>query len=95
MGDEDDGLVKLFLKIEEDVLHIRTDQRVEGGERLVHEQDLGIGGKRTGKPDTLLHAARKLGRVMVFEAAETNAVDPSLGAFLGLILRDALDMVRP
>ena len=91
MGDENDRLVKLFLKIEEDVLHIRTDQRVERGKRLVHEQDLGIRGKRTGKPDALLHAARKLGRVMVFKPAETDAVDPSLGAFLGFVFGDALN----
>ncbi len=47
------------------VLHLGADQRVEGGERLVHEQDRRLGRQRPGEPDALLHAARELVRVAV------------------------------
>src|SRR3546814_20975408 len=42
VGDEDDGARILALEAQQLVLHLRADQRIEGGERLVHQQDLGI-----------------------------------------------------
>ena len=45
------------------VLQLVADQRVEGRERLVHQQDVGVGRERAGEPDALLHAARQLADV--------------------------------
>ena len=42
------------------ILHLGTDQGVERREGFVHQQDRRFAGKRPGKPDALLHAARKL-----------------------------------
>ena len=36
VSDEDDGLVQLFLQLEQQVLHIGSDQRIKGRESLVH-----------------------------------------------------------
>ena len=57
VGDEDNGFVKILLKPQKKVLHRGADQRVERGERLVHQHHLGIRGQRPRKPDTLLHSA--------------------------------------
>ena len=36
VSDEDDGLVQLFLQLEQQVLHICSDQRIKSRESLVH-----------------------------------------------------------
>lgn len=56
MGDENGGFAKRFRQLPEFVLQLAADKGVERAERLVHENDLGIGGQCTGKADTLLHA---------------------------------------
>ena len=72
MADEDDGLVQPLLELEQLVLQAITDQRVQSGERLVHQQDIGIGGKGPGEADPLLHAAGKLVRVFVGPGIEVH-----------------------
>ncbi len=57
VADKDDGLVKFALQIEQIVLELVADQRIQGGERLIHQQDVGVGGERAGEADALLHAA--------------------------------------
>ena len=42
------------------VLQMLADQRVERGERLVHQQDVGLGRKGARQADALLHAAGEL-----------------------------------
>ena len=49
-----------FCSIEELVLQLVADQRIERRERLVHEQDVGVGGEGAGEADALLHAAGQL-----------------------------------
>src|SRR6267143_6884860 len=56
--------------------------RVEGGERLIHEQHVGLLGQRSSQRDTLLHAARKLMRAPPLETVEMDpmqkvACDPA------------------
>ena len=57
VGDEQDRLVEFLLDDHQLVLHLAADERVEGAERLVHEQDRRIAAQRPGQADTLLHAA--------------------------------------
>ena len=55
---------------------------VEGAERLVHEQDVGVLGERPGQGDALAHAARQLVRALVGEAVEVHQLE-QLGARAG------------
>src|SRR6185295_2309418 len=47
---------------------------VERAERLIHQQDLGIGGERPGDRDALLHAAREYVRIAILEPAKADQV---------------------
>ena len=60
VGDEDDRLLELLLEFQQLVLHVTADQRVQGAEGLVHQQQVGVGGERAGEADALLHAAGQL-----------------------------------
>ena len=62
MSDEQDGLARFRPNLEELRLHELARLGVEGGERLVHQQDDRIGCERAGEVDALLHAAGKLCR---------------------------------
>ena len=52
------------------VLQLGAGQRVEGGERLVEQEDLGLHRQRPGNRDALAHAAGKLRRSPVDGVAE-------------------------
>ena len=45
---------------------------VDGGERLVHEQHVGVDGERARQADALAHAAGKLVRILLLEAGEAD-----------------------
>jgi hypothetical protein len=62
---------------------------VDGREGLVHQQHLGIDGKRAGQSDALAHAAGKLVRIAVLEALQSDRVDVFLGDGLAFGFRDA------
>ena len=55
--DEDDCLVQNFLQVKKLFLHFPTNQGIESTERLVHQENLGIGRKAARQADALLHAA--------------------------------------
>ncbi|MNI99610.1 hypothetical protein D3C73_1587290 [compost metagenome] len=57
MGDEDDGFVQGLLQLQQLVLHLRADQRVEGAERFVHQDDVSVRRQGAGQAHTLTHAA--------------------------------------
>ena len=61
-------------------------QHVEGGERLVHQEKLGIDDERARKADALAHAARQLLRVGGFEAVEADQIDRRKRAAVRLAL---------
>ena len=79
MRDEDDGLVQLFLQLEQQVLHVGSDQRIKGRESLVHQHDRCVCSQRPGNAHTLLHPTRKLRWIMVLEPAQTHAIQPFRG----------------
>ena len=49
---------------------------VERGERLVHQQDVGLGRERARELDALAHAARELVRVVIGELGEARDLEP-------------------
>src|SRR6516225_4987672 len=57
------------------VLQLLSRLHVDGCERLVHQQYLRVLGESAREPDTLLHAARYLVRVVVLEAGEADPID--------------------
>ena len=73
MGDEDDGLLQLRLKPHELVLDPLAVDRVDGAERLVHQQHRRVGGQGTGHADALLLAARELLGIALAELARVEA----------------------
>src|SRR3569833_2118894 len=77
--DEDDRLAEAALQVEQEILHLTADQRVEGAERLVHEQDVGLGGQRAGDAAPLLHTAGELVRVAVLPTLEPDVAQELLG----------------
>ncbi len=85
-GDEDHGLLQHLRQFDELVLELAADQRIERGERLVHQQDIGIGGHGAGEADALLHAARELVRIAVAPAGEIH--QPKLLLGRGVTLPD-------
>ena len=56
--------------------------RVEGAERLVHQQDVGVLGERPGHRRALAHAARELVGTLVGEPVEVHRLE-QLGARAG------------
>jgi hypothetical protein len=51
---EHDGLVEVALQADGLGLQFLADDRVDGAERLVHQQDVGVGGETAGDADALL-----------------------------------------
>ncbi|CPQ27485.1 Uncharacterised protein [Bordetella pertussis] len=88
--DEHDGLVQLGLQLQQVVLHLAADQRVQGREGFVHQQDLGVGGQRPRQPHALLHPARQLVGILVLEAGQAYLVEPMAGPLFALCARHAL-----
>src|SRR3990167_10543811 len=70
VGDEHDGLVQGLLQLEQLVLHLGADQRVEGAEGFVHQDDIGVGRQGAGQAHALAHTATKLVGIFVFIAFE-------------------------
>ena len=88
VGDEDDGLGQPGLDVEELVLKATADDRIDRAERLVHQQDVGVGSQRPGYADALALSAGELVRVAVGEGARLEPhrveqlLDPGVGALL-------------
>ena len=64
VGYKNDRLAGLPVNTPELGLKDIARNRVEGPERLVHEQHLGVRGQRAGNPDTLLLSPGKLVRIL-------------------------------
>ena len=67
VGDEHDRFAQFALQPQDFGLQILAHHRVDGAERLVHQQDRRVGGQRPGDPDALLLATRQLRRIPVGE----------------------------
>src|SRR5215211_4556851 len=73
--DEQDRHPVLLAHPQHEVLEVAARLRVDRGERLVHQQDLRLIGKRAGDRHPLLHPARELPRVAVDEARQSDRLD--------------------
>ena len=73
VGDEEDRRRKLALDRLEVVLGLGPDQRVEGAERLVHQQQLRFGGQCAGDADALLLAAGEFVRDSAARTSQDQA----------------------
>ncbi len=65
VGDEDVGEAELLLEVVEQVDDLSADRDVEGGDRLVGDDQLRVQRQRPGDPDPLPLAAGELVRVAV------------------------------
>ncbi|GMA93025.1 hypothetical protein GCM10025869_35540 [Homoserinibacter gongjuensis] len=84
MRDEDDGLLEIALQADRLLLQFGTHDGVDGAERLVHEQDVGVGREGPRHPDALLLAARELTRIAGGErAVEPDGVEQLEGPLAG------------
>ena len=63
VGDDQHAHVELRLQVTEQVEHLGLDRDVEGGGRLVGDEQVGVAGDRAGDQHALGHAARDLVRV--------------------------------
>src|SRR5262245_32779406 len=70
--DVDDGLFRLPPHLREQLLHVVAGQRIERGERLVHQQHRRVVGERARDGDALLHAAGKMMRIGFRELLELD-----------------------
>ena len=74
VGDEDEGLVELAVQAVEFGAHVKPQQRIEVGQRLVHQADRRLPHQRTGDRDALRLAAGKLRRLAVQIVADPQKV---------------------
>ena len=79
MRDEDERDAELALQVLELDLDLLAELLVEGPERLVEQQHLGLEGERPGERDPLPLAAGELVRLALLEARELDAA-PSASA---------------
>ena len=73
MGDEHHGLAQRLPQRQEVVVEAKARDLVERGERLVHQQERGLGDQRARDRGAHLHAARKLARIALREAGKPDA----------------------
>ena len=89
MGNEDDGAPVFPLQIQQQILHVGTDQRVQRREGFIHQQDGGIQGQSPRQTDPLTHAAGQLIRRAVQIPTEANPLQRLLSFGQALAARDA------
>jgi len=87
MGDEQHRLWTLGPYPQQFEAHFIAAQRIERGERLVHQEDIGIEQKRARYRDALLHATRQFVDPLVLEIRKTDQGQQLAGA-LQLIFAD-------
>ena len=73
MGDEHHGLAQRLPQRQEVVVEAKARDLVERGERLVHQQQRGLGDQRARDRGAHLHPTRKLARIALREAGKPDA----------------------
>src|SRR5690606_21700028 len=92
VGDEDHGLLLDLEQRQQVFLELAPGLLVDRGERLVHQQDVGVHGERPGEPDPLAHAAGQLVRIAVLETGEAHLADAAPGHLLALLAGHAAQL---
>src|SRR6267143_1034504 len=94
MSDEQDGQAALLPQALQLLMQKVASDGVESRERLVHQQDIRVLGKRTRQRNALLHAARQLMRTALLEAIEMNAMQQLSSGALALRMLDTAQLER-
>ena len=94
MGDEDDGLVQIAPQLQQIVVEPEARDLVERGERLVHQQDIGIGDQRARQRDPHLHAAGQFARIGFGEFGKPDLRQRLADAPIGLRRRHVRKLQR-
>ena len=96
VADEEIGDAQPLLQVEQQVDDLRLDRHVEGGDRLVADQQVGLGHQGAREHDALALAAGKLVRVAVeLVRLQADRVHHGAGALAALCGRDrAVDRQR-
>ena len=84
MRDEEHRPTGLLPDADELVLQGTAGLRVEGRERLVHQEDRGLAHEGARDLDPLLHASGELGGILLLLAAETDQLQVAPGALAAL-----------
>ena len=79
---------------QDQVLQVEARLRVDGRERLVHQQQLGLVGQRAGDGDPLLHPAGQLPRVLLADVTEADRVQHLVDSRLALRRSDPAHLER-
>ena len=89
VGDEEARDAELAVELVEPAAQVLADARVEGAERLVEQQDAGLGGERAGEGHALALPAGELVGVALGEGRELDELEQLLDALalhgLGLL----------
>jgi hypothetical protein len=92
VGDEHDGLVEVALQPDRLLLEFGSHDRVDGAERLVHQEDVGVRCQPARDADALLLASRELARVAVRDVAvESDGVEQLEGLLTCDLARHAVE----
>ncbi len=75
VGDQDDRDMEGLLQVAQQSEDLRLDGHVQGGGRLVGDQQAGVAGKRHGDHHALLHAAGELVRIGTQDALDVGQTD--------------------
>src|SRR3954470_13188524 len=87
VGDEDDGLSRVLPDARELAEEDVAGLRVEGAERLVHEEDFGVASERAGERDPLAHAPGQLVHPGMGKVREAHEAEQLLDALGDAVLR--------
>src|SRR5437762_855985 len=68
VSDKDNGFASRFPNALEIAIKLLAGERIEGGKRLIHQEDAWIGGEGASQGDALFHPARKLVDVGAFKS---------------------------
>jgi hypothetical protein len=79
VSDEDDGLSGLAPNALKLVVKQVAGLRIESGEWFIHQQNVGLHGQGASQRHALLHATRKLMRMVFLELSETNEIQVVAG----------------
>ena len=72
VGNQEHRLGGPLPHLQEQLLHLLAGKRVEGAERLVHQQQARVGRQRAGQPHALLLSARKLPDMSLAKAGQVD-----------------------
>src|SRR5262245_19910722 len=89
---EDHRFLVMPQEVEQVLLELAPRLLVDRGERLVHQDDVGVHGERTRQAHALPHAAGKLRRVALLEALEAHLGDVLARNLLALVLLHAAQL---